>query len=285
MTTETNLSKIDFANMMNAKPEKEVFDFDVTRCPVFSKLPNGEVVTLSGRSTLVRTDTNEVLGQVSKSYQIVQHQDAVNLIRESVGKLGFDYEESSEVTKGGSRLFHTMRMIGQDIDIEGQSVAPQVVLINSYDRSHPLDIDLGAYRMVCSNGMRVGKTFQRVSHKHTANLSLELMVKKIELKLESFKTVLIPFWNALAEYDMTMDQGSVMIEQINKNTKFGGRNSEAVNNEWRKDRSEVTAGRNAWGLYNAYTSVITHKIQENSFERGHNLSEVIVPSFNKLVTV
>src|SRR3990167_6360102 len=43
---------------------------------------------------------------------------------------------------------------------------PEIVLINSYDRSSAVQFILCVYRMVCANGLMVGNTFQSYHIRH-----------------------------------------------------------------------------------------------------------------------
>jgi hypothetical protein len=45
---------------------------------------------------------------------------------------------------------------------EGDPVNPEIHLFNSYDVSWPFTLILGAFRMVCSNGLVIGKKFLHI---------------------------------------------------------------------------------------------------------------------------
>ena len=50
---------------------------------------------------------------------------------------------------------------------EKNQVRPEVVLLNSHDKSSAYQLHCGLFRLVCSNGMVADSTFQRISIKHS----------------------------------------------------------------------------------------------------------------------
>jgi len=264
--------------------EKPDYDFEVLRLDASVTMPDGSRRSIPKKQALFNADNHDYLGSCSPTYNLVKHSHAVELLREAANRTGLDYSENHTTTKDGARLFYNLRFDDNKNKIGGEIIAPQIVMINTYDGSAPFDLDLGAYRFVCSNGMRVGNSLQRTKTKHTSSLNVEDIVKKIELKLNSYTKVFVPFCNALAEYEANQKEGLSIIEGIAEKSKFPERHTKKVIEEWNAPRTDVTGGRSAWGIYNAFTSVITHQIQTESFERGHQLGGQIMPSFEALVS-
>jgi len=280
-TTETPKQETQPEQTQDEKPD---YDFKVLRLNNFVTMPNGNRHSVPRLQSLFNNDNGNYLGSCSPSYNLVKHSHAVELLKEAANRTGLEYSESHTTTKDGARLFYNIRFDGAGNKIDGEKIAPQIVMINTYDGSAPFDVDLGAYRFVCSNGMRVGKSLQRTRIKHTTNLDIEDIVQKIELKLNSYTKVFIPFCNALAKYDATQKEGVGIIEGIAKKSIFPERHTKKVIEEWKAPRNAIRGGQNAWGIYNAFTSIITHDIQPNSFERGHQLSGQIMTGFESLVS-
>jgi hypothetical protein len=59
---------------------------------------------------------------------------------------------------------HMIRFQRQDLILNGEAI--EVVLINSHNRSAAYQLMAGVFRFICSNGMIVGDTFERISVKH-----------------------------------------------------------------------------------------------------------------------
>lgn len=55
----------------------------------------------------------------------------------------------------------------------------QLVVTNSHDGLSAFKIQLGIYRLVCSNGLMVGRTFESIALRHTGNV-IEQVEKSIE---------------------------------------------------------------------------------------------------------
>jgi hypothetical protein len=59
---------------------------------------------------------------------------------------------------------HLIRFQRHDLILNGEAI--EVVLINSHNRSAAYQLMAGVFRFICSNGMIVGDTFDRISVKH-----------------------------------------------------------------------------------------------------------------------
>src|SRR5579871_341854 len=68
-----------------------------------------ELVTKSGmdskREAIVRTDTKEVIGVVSKSYKLIPHRELLEKVSQAIEEVGDFQLVKAEITKGGARLF------------------------------------------------------------------------------------------------------------------------------------------------------------------------------------
>ena len=91
---------------------------------------------------------------------------------------------------------HIVRMVHPDLKINEDRV--EVVITNSYDRRSKLDIKLGVFRLVCSNGITVGDVFGSVVQKHIGqNIEMELenkyekivaMADELKMTVEAMKS-------------------------------------------------------------------------------------------------
>lgn len=105
---------------------------------------------------------------VSERYAFVPTAQIVSRLRES----GWSPVEASEQTvrledrRGFQK--HLLRFQRRDVVPVKGEFAPELVLVNSHDRSSAYQLHAGLFRFVCGNGMIVADTtFERVSIRHS----------------------------------------------------------------------------------------------------------------------
>lgn len=77
---------------------------------------------------------------------------------------------------------HLIRFRNETATINGKDYL-EIILINSHDGSSAIRLSLGVYRLVCSNGLVSGSTFESVSVRHTG-YCLEKLEKGVSQVLE-----------------------------------------------------------------------------------------------------
>jgi len=137
------------------------------------------------------------LPDVSRRYAFVPTAQIVSRLRSS----GWSPVQASEqiVRLDDRRGFqkHLLRFQRSDLQPVAGEYSPELVLINSHDRSSAYQLHAGLFRFVCGNGMIVADaTFQRVSIRHSgftpdevidASFKLLDQVPAITARVETFK--------------------------------------------------------------------------------------------------
>ncbi len=137
------------------------------------------------------------LPEVSDRYAFVPTAQIVFRLRES----GWSPVMASEQTVRleGRRGFqkHLLRFQRRDVQPVAGEYSPELVLINSHDRSSAYQLHAGLFRFVCGNGMIVADaTFERVSIRHSgftpdevteASFKLLEQVPAITSRVETFR--------------------------------------------------------------------------------------------------
>ena len=127
---------------------------------LFNKPTEAEITTL---------DTK--LETLSDKYKLVP----TKLIADKFKSLGFvtaDYQEV-KVRKASRAGFqkHMVRMNNPKLLTSAHNdLKLQLVITNSHDGLSSFSIKLGIYRLVCSNGLMVGETFESVTLRHTGSI-------------------------------------------------------------------------------------------------------------------
>jgi hypothetical protein len=134
---------------------------------------------------------------VSQRYAFVPTAHVVSRLRES----GWSAVQASEqvVRLDDRRGFqkHLLRFQRRDLQAVAGEYSPELVLINSHDRSSAYQLHAGLFRFVCGNGMIVADaTFERVSIRHSgftpdevieASFKLLDHVPAITARVDAFK--------------------------------------------------------------------------------------------------
>jgi hypothetical protein len=122
------------------------------------------------------------LPDVSERYAFVPTAQIVSRLRES----GWSPVQASEqvVRLDDRRGFqkHLLRFQRQEVQAVAGEYSPELVLINSHDRSSAYQLHAGLFRFVCGNGMIVADaTFERVSIRHSGFTPDEVMDASFKL--------------------------------------------------------------------------------------------------------
>jgi hypothetical protein len=134
---------------------------------------------------------------VSERYAFVPTAQVVSKLREA----GWSPVEASQqlVRVDDRRGFqkHVLRFQRRDVQAVVGEYTPELVLVNSHDRSSAYQLQAGLFRFVCANGMIVSdSTFERVSIRHSGftpdeviDASFKLLdgIPVITSRVETFK--------------------------------------------------------------------------------------------------
>jgi hypothetical protein len=230
---------------------KNAYDFPVKLSEI--KTDN---ILIPKKLAVIREDTNEPIGIVSDKYSLIKHSEAIDMFRSALGKN--KYEEKIELMKNGAQLFSTYKLFDTEVEVSKRDlVAMQIIIKNSYDGSKSLQFILGAFRLVCSNGMVIGKEFFSFSQKHiSAGDLIQKDIKNTVVKMvEQFKGNL-PMMQAMDKQKIVGDTtklfDSKKIEIPNYLTKIAS------------EKFNADGPANVWGYYNSLTYAITHELRKDS---------------------
>lgn len=277
---------------------------EVTRDQVIFPVHKESVRAVSGmhlpdQNLVVNSETGQPLGVVGRKYEILPNGLLFDRMSEALDDLGIEHEAKFFTTGARSYMevelpsveYHRPRKVG---DI----TRARLLLQNSYDGSLKAGIHLGARRLVCSNGMTAGESFASVMRKHTRNISADGLVTAIRKGLKNFTEVLVPFWNALEEYDLRPGEAGRIIDRLvpaaadRRNDDeakaaaiLPGRYHELVHQIYRRP---LSAGDrrdgNLTGLYDAFTETATHAIANDvTPDRLRTFQNRIFTTFREMV--
>lgn len=237
---------------MNARTQLIIPEWrrEVVAVPLQQAFPElGEVKEFRSKVCLFNHDRTKVFDVVSNRYQVVPHGQAVDLVSNALAEY-FGQEVVADVRSinGGARMTAKFKLPMAPIKLGGKDINElQLVLRNSYDRGWTFSAVLGAFRLICSNGMMIGESFGSIRSRHIISAEgedadimpqLEHMIAKAPSLRE--------MWKEWSETRMTYDEAHhLLVDQ------FPDRYLAPVLEESRYPRSK-------WDLYNDLTRFSTH---------------------------
>ena len=230
---------------------KSDYDFPVE----FRKIVTEEGIKIPFRQAVVRTDKDMAIGVVSKKYALLPHDNVVGAFREALE--GQNVQERVMLTHNGARLNLELTLPDIKIDVGGgDEIAMRLIVKNSYDGSHKLQIVFGAFRLVCSNGMVIGRKFLSINRRHIGNVTIEVeaVKKQVAMLTELFKKEM-PTMREMVKTNLVPSPAEF----------FNPKEMEipAYLAQVAARNYEVEKGKTLWDAYNATTAAITHSMKQD----------------------
>ncbi len=141
-----------------------MYDFDVKREPLYRK--DG---VDSNYDAIYRADNGIQLSVVSRGYQLVTHKQAMEYVFEELESKNLKYEtQRIDLTNQAKKMHYELTFPEEEFDIPGDESTgvPSLKIYNSIDRSRSFGLSFGTYRVICTNGLSMGKDIIQVSEAH-----------------------------------------------------------------------------------------------------------------------
>jgi len=221
-----------------------------------------------GRYTVdVRRD--RPICKVSDRYELVQNADLVKPIVDRYGV-------SSLVRASGYRsgITHFEFETGREFDLgAGDVFKERIVLQNSYNKTRSFRLMMGAFRMVCSNGLYTGQADTVVRQIHTGKIDAPGIISK---GLDVMAGHEYALWHRMNDRQVTDGEGMAAISdfmamEVNKDYEaeklprwqWPDTCAQNMNQRVQNRSGRLWSGgdderhpRNVWGLFNAINSGI-----------------------------
>lgn len=239
-------------------------------------LSQGAVVDANGLDywqALVNPATGHVYNVVTDIYNLIPYEESIDVVESALRKhpeLG-DAKREIMLHTDGDRMHVNYRFPNctEDIGI-GDPVEFQIGLWTSYDNSWPLVVDGGAYRLICTNGLTVGKRVIYFKHKHTKSLDLDRIYAAFDGALERYADE-TGLWKKWVDMHVTSED----YESIMKGMDFGKKATLAVEEE-----VEVSSGLflndpkmrtlTVWLFFNILAQYVTHSVKSPMRQAEYN---------------
>ncbi len=156
-------------------------------------------------------------------------------------------------------MCRTYRFKKITIDIRpGDRVHPELLLYNSYDVSWPLIVLLGAFRLMCKNGLIVRKQLSQFRKRHVVELERMDFTEQVTTALARFEKQ-VKTWRKWGARPLSLET----YQKVMKAMEFGKRATDAieekVNDDVERFLSDGSPQPTVWVFYNLITWYITHR--------------------------
>lgn len=261
--------------------QSENWDFNVETVNVPSFQHNGLTVKPTEKLN-IRTDTGAVLGSVSDRYRFIQNRDVVDAVENELSRLS-DFERKIVAIRDGQRMIaeYTFKNVTSQTK-KGDTVGFRFFVNNSFDGKTSLSFNVGALRLVCTNGMVSAEKEWTASRKHNINLRVDWVNEAIKTALDKFN-VLVNNYSRLESVKITQEEGRNVLDNMVMKGLLAKRVSGYIATVWEaptyKEDGDPAGERNLWNLFNAGTQYIrdnAEKGQELALKQGKVLFKTLL---------
>jgi hypothetical protein len=190
------------------------------------------------------------VGVVSNKYGLIQHKDVFEPIVKAMclgtNKLMYEIKETPGHAHMYVALPEQFSMKGPD----GKLMQFGFFTSNTYDGEGALNIAAFGFRVVCSNGMALGKSLGQVSIRHLGDIEVVAtnFLQELDKRIASlFETI-----SRANEMMYDIETVSDYLEET-----YGQRNRDKIISLFANEP------RTAWGVYNAVTDFYSHNTRVN----------------------
>jgi uncharacterized protein DUF932 len=210
---------------------------------------------------IVDPKTGKLFSIVSRDYRLIRHEAAIEQVENAIAEthgLG-RHRISTEFYNGGGRMRRKYVFTEISVEIQdGDEVNPEIQLLNSYDTAWPFIVILGAFRLICTNGLVIGKKFLHVRKRHVVDLDKIGLEEEVSTALERF-LLQTDQWKTWADRQLTLESYDGIMESM----KLGKRATEEIRNRMRNEKAGDSADGfpilTLWVFFNILTWFITHR--------------------------
>ena len=225
---------------------------------------------IEGYQAICSIEDDLVYAIVSDEYKLVQHQEVLDV----VSQICLEHPEWGKpertvwLSPNGARKKASWRFPEVEFEIKpGDVVNPTIEVFSSFDTTLAQHLTLGGFRLVCTNGMIIGKMLAEYKRKHTATLDLGIAASTIASGMTSYSNM-VGLWQKYAERLATKSEYTLFEE-----LPFHGPEKERILSEIHKQGTVIkwdiengkkvrAAEINGWDLLNIYTYEATHNVQD-----------------------
>ena len=226
---------------------------------------------IEDKVAIVRQDNKTCIGIVGNNFQIVDDNQLLSHVYDITSKLKMKWNivKRSEIRGGKKTITEIEFSDFKIVHKKNDDLKLRAHIINGYDGSSSAKLMLGFFRVICKNGMVIGKRDMVIGYKHMGKVNEKLVSnfdKYLKTKIaESQKQI-----NELSDISFKSEKE---IESIIERVPVIGKKYNELILE-ALDKEKVAKPLSGWALYNAYTYVIAHQLKINEENRIYQLKRL-----------
>lgn len=231
---------------------------------IFFKDSNNKIVQTLEHRGIWNTTQDKLSAIASSRYAIIQHRDIIDSVQNTLRNLNIDVKGMVRQIDNriiGDLVFKDDKQLLLSDDSE-KGIEIGFRFQNSYDKSSSFSMELYGYRLVCMNGMVLGKAIQEL-RLNMPHVGKDKAIEEISKEIEKFVNQSISSSKILQKYinDSIADSfewksTEKLLENLLKRKKHRAGIQEILEKNNTKGKP-ITR----WDFYNAFTEYATHSTQ------------------------
>jgi len=223
------------------------------------------------RFDVIQDDAGYQVGAVSPRYRLIQNADLIGAIDLASDELGVTLTAEKGAYNHGKSWMSFSLPDAFKVPGDPSEIKPMINIGNDYGGGGALTGGAGVYRLICTNGMMVGKIERAQSQRHVGNIDVyefvyglvDHLVKRAEVsKIIAETTQDMPFEWRLPDIvqEHVQDklvQNAQLLNVIAENTP--PRYHDPLRQAIMENRKEI--GHTVWALLQAISEVSTHNMR------------------------
>ena len=250
-------------------------DWRIQDAPTLFSPDGTDPAPVPGRKVLYRSDSHAPLSVVSDRYQVVQPIEVLDFFRDLTEKMGFALETAG-VLRGG-RNFWALARTGMDGEVvDGDKVAPYLLLATSCDSTLATTARMTTIRVVCANTLAISAEHSSAQFKYLHSSKFDAKQCKRDLGLlqaqEAFDAFIAKakkFAGVPVSYKQAENLAKRILLVEDDAKKHSGLDKVMALFSGGAKGADM-AGRTAWGLLNAVTEYVDHHGRNRSDDARQN---------------
>lgn len=232
------------------------------------EMPNGDIVPDKKAVIDADLEHDNYIATVGTGYKVISNRDVFTQFANVLQESSLDTTDMKARTIcSKARTYVQFTFPKHSVEVrDNDLIELQIVARNSYDGSMRFSLEIGGFRLLCSNGMGIGSYTNVYSNKHSSGFSYEKMAKYLETAVKVFDEA-GEEWKKMTKIPVTNDDAlevlRVMTERPGIETYtevMEGKNTvlKAALIEWERYVKEL--GLNKFALYNTVTHLSSHAV-------------------------